>query len=74
MSFQHIESYITDACHAQDTLRARNKHLMNEMADAFADKRKYDYFQEHERQRNINLKIMIQELHKQLMFLCDRKT
>ncbi|XP_055296682.1 uncharacterized protein LOC129565627 [Sitodiplosis mosellana] len=64
-----LESYITEACHVQDTLLARKLYLLNELYEAVADKRKFDIFDEQDKQRNIILKIMINELHTKLMFL-----
>lgn len=67
------ESITTDAyhdvCHAQDKLLARKQYLLNEIYEAIADKRKFDHFHEQDKQRNIILKIMINELNAKLMYL-----
>lgn len=58
-----------DTINVQDTLLARRQYLLNEMLDAVADNRKYDYIYEQDKQRNIILKIMINELQTKLIFL-----
>lgn len=64
-----LENQMRDTLNVQDTLLARRQYLLNEMLDAVADNRKYDYIYEQDKQRNIILKIMINELQTKLIFL-----
>lgn len=56
---------------AQDILLVKRKSLLNDMANVIADKRKFDIFHEQDKQKNIILKIMINELQEKMTFICN---
>ncbi|XP_031627008.1 uncharacterized protein LOC116343209 [Contarinia nasturtii] len=70
--FQHksiLERRITEALCVQTTLLARKQYLLKQMLESVANQRKCNILHEQAKQRNIILKMQINELQSNLIFL-----